>query len=153
MEGVTALEASLARYPEKATGGKIFKLLLENGASITNLGGQCQGSSVIWHTLIKEDSGDLIDLAVKAGANVNHMSPGNGGRTPLQLAAEKGDIKLIKLLLELGANVNAQPGYILGGTALQAAASCDRPQIELIQFLIDNRHFAVANFLRNHEVN
>lgn len=44
------------------------------------------------------------------------------GRTALQFAAEAGDFECCRLLVESGADVNAPPASVRGGTALQLAA-------------------------------
>ncbi|KAI0911625.1 hypothetical protein F4823DRAFT_584960 [Ustulina deusta] len=43
-------------------------------------------------------------------------------RTPLEMAAENGDLEMVKLLIQHGADVNAEPSIAMGGTALQLAA-------------------------------
>ena len=53
----------------------------------------------------------------------------------MQAAARRGNIEFIRLLLDKGADVNAQGGCF--GNALQAAAHCGK--IEVIQLLLDER--------------
>ncbi|OCK89478.1 ankyrin, partial [Cenococcum geophilum 1.58] len=45
-----------------------------------------------------------------------------GGRTALQAAAGKGNIELVQILVDAGADVNIPPANERGYTALQAAA-------------------------------
>ena len=125
-EGLTGLKAAISGWGSNEVKGKIFKLLLDNGALINRPGYE---TSTILHDLIKQGQEDLIRLAVQAGININRMSSGTEGKTPLQTAASEGDLEVVKLLLEHGAEVNAPPGY---------TTSSERPQIEILQLLIDN---------------
>lgn len=71
-----------------------------------------------------------MKILLEADANVNTLAerPLNTlakrsfGRTPLQLAAEQGDIDIVGLLLKAGANASAPPSEYRGLTALQGAA-------------------------------
>ncbi|PQE19053.1 ankyrin repeat protein [Rutstroemia sp. NJR-2017a WRK4] len=65
------------------------------------------------------------------------MTSGRGGKTPIQLAAEKGRLEIVKLLLKHGAQVNAPPAPRFGKTALQAAACCESPALDIIQILLE----------------
>lgn len=59
-------------------------------------------------------------------------------RTPIQLAAERGRLQYVRLLMGRGASINEEPGTRNGRTALQAAVSSAWPSMEVIQFLLDN---------------
>ncbi len=67
-----------------------------------------------------EDGGEFLERSVED--------------TALQLAARLGNIEIIQILLEIGANVDAPPQRY-GGTALQYAAS--RGHTEIVQLLLD----------------
>ncbi|KAL2850240.1 ankyrin repeat-containing domain protein [Aspergillus pseudoustus] len=54
--------------------------------------------------------------------DINYPATGPRGRTALQHAVENGDMELITLLLNHGADVNGAPAEIAGATALQLAA-------------------------------
>ncbi len=56
------------------------------------------------------------------------------GRTALQAACEKGNLELIQLLLDVGADVNASPAEEYGRTALQAA--CEKGISSLSSFYL-----------------
>jgi ankyrin repeat protein len=134
-DGMTALEASLADTDST----ELFSLLLEHGARIDHPRG---GSSRILRTLVDRSHFDFVPLALEANANVNEMSSDRGSykgeRTALQLAAEKGDLDLVKLLLSHNGDINRPAWRIQGRTALQAAVSRKKPDLELVQYLIDN---------------
>ncbi|KAI0174142.1 hypothetical protein BJ166DRAFT_138281 [Pestalotiopsis sp. NC0098] len=55
-------------------------------------------------------------------------------RTALQLAVEKGDISITKLLLDHGADVNGPAARVRGATALQLA--CIKGNIDIVRLLI-----------------
>jgi ankyrin repeat protein len=137
--GTTALEASLDSYELKEEHAAIFQLLLDKGADIN--GPRKQRRSMKWNsalvTLIaKCASSHLIQRALNAGADVNRRGKGEGARTPLQAAAEVGNLELVKQLLEKGAKINARPSANYGRTALQAACSSDNPNLELTRYLL-----------------
>lgn len=134
-EGLTALEAVINTKIDITIKTKLFRLLLEHLADASRPNGVV---NPIMHTLVRENLFDLLDVALKAGADPNLMSRGKEGRTPLQLAAEQGRLDVAKLLVAHGARVNSPAGYRHGRTALQAAASRSCPDMEMIQYLIDN---------------
>ena len=76
-------------------------------------------------------------IILRAGVNPN--SPiGYQNTTPLQYIARLGDIELVRILLDAGADVNAPPTGSVGQdkhTALQAAAKGGN--LELVQILLD----------------
>ncbi|WPG99142.1 Hypothetical protein R9X50_00195300 [Acrodontium crateriforme] len=65
----------------------------------------------------------VIELLLKADANVNYPAELGVKRTPLQRAAQVGKIEIVQLLLDYGAEVNAPASLRGGGTALQLAAA------------------------------
>jgi ankyrin repeat protein len=136
-EGLTALEAAAKGHYTKSaeTIETIFRLLLRLGASPKRQGGSPSG---ILHSLMRKGLLDLIPIIVDAGAGVDEMLRGKEGRTPLQLAAEIGDIEAVKTLKECGANVNARPSSRHGRTALQAATCFVQPRIDIVEYLIKN---------------
>lgn len=81
----------------------------------------------------------MVQLALNAGADANRCGKGEGARTPIQAAAEVGDLKLVKQLVEKGAEINVRPSANYGRTALQAACSGDNPNLELVQYLLKEK--------------
>jgi ankyrin repeat protein len=67
---------------------------------------------------------EIVSMLIDAGADV-HVQ-GEGGATPLHVAAEFGRVDVIRLLLEAGAEVDA-PGWY-GMTALSEAAVAQKPR-------------------------
>jgi len=152
-DGITALEATSrpweseydddwCEYDDVPT--EAFLFLLDHGASVNRPDGS---PSPLLHDLIELKGTDLLRRALEAKANANHywrtVSSSWFDRTPLQLAAEKGQLESIRLLLDSGASPNESPAHKHGRTALQAAASCETPSMELIQLLLS--HGAVIN--------
>lgn len=64
----------------------------------------------------------MIELLINHKAKVNFPTFGPIKRTPLQKAAELGNIKTVTLLINNGADVNAPAARAGGGTSLQLAA-------------------------------
>lgn len=135
VKGLSLLEASMRIHSDLEEAIQIFKLLRDKGAFE-----KANKNIPIWADLIVHDHREMIHLALEAGINVNQITetfPSFSPETPLQLAAGLGNLELVKLFLNYGADINAPPAYGHGRTALQAAASCPVLHIELIQFLIN----------------
>ena len=64
----------------------------------------------------------MVQLLINHRAKVNFPTFGPVNRTPLQKAAEIGDIEIVTLLINHGADVNAPAAFRAGGTSLQLAA-------------------------------
>ena len=64
----------------------------------------------------------MVELLINHRAKVNFPTFRPIKRTPLQKAAELGDIKTVTLLINNGADVNAPAAHSGGGTSLQLAA-------------------------------
>ena len=63
-----------------------------------------------------------IKLLLRYQASVNFPAKRGVKRTPLQRAAEIGNLQIVELLIDHGADVHALPAWSGGGTALQLAA-------------------------------
>lgn len=75
----------------------------------------------------------ITDLLIKNGADINECSLGGRFGNALQAAAWWGDESVVQLLLDNGANINAQGGWY--GNALQAAAFDGNESV--VQLLLD----------------
>lgn len=107
----------------------IVELLIEKGADINCLNGSMKTPlSLAVSNGHKETAGVLI----KNGVNVNFPIDGYGNY-PLHIAAEKGNIEIIKLLLDSGADINRRN-------------KLKEPPLLLA---IQNGHKDVAEFLRS----
>lgn len=62
----------------------------------------------------------MVDLLIKSGSNVNAAETIIGW-TPLRIAARDGEIEIIEILLNNGADVHFKGDYV--GTALDLARS------------------------------
>ncbi|KAL8310357.1 hypothetical protein RB597_010277 [Gaeumannomyces tritici] len=134
-EGVTAVEGLVFSTANQDVKERLFRLLFEKDRVVLQVT-DANGRGVA-HKLIEHNLPGLLDMALELGADSNQMSLGREGRTPLQLAAEKGSFAAAKLLVKHRAEVNALPAPHHGRTALQAAASCSTPNMDMIRFLVD----------------
>jgi ankyrin repeat protein len=142
--GKTLLEASLGSYGWSDTSPEeeeMFEILLNRGVQIN--GPPKRRLCADWNSaltlLIQKGAKEkTIQLALDAGADVNQAGSGSGSRTPIQAAASKGNLAMVKELLSRGADINAPAGTIYGRTALQAACCLGMPNLELVRFLLDN---------------
>jgi ankyrin repeat protein len=119
---------------------EIFKILLTNGA---NINGPTNRKVFSWNSaltelILKERDEELIRLAINAGADVNCKGSGWDARSPLQAAAEVGNVQLVKELIDRGAVINSPAAVLYGRTALQAACSAKVANYDLVKFLLDN---------------
>jgi ankyrin repeat protein len=85
----------------------------------------CASLASLWPTRYLIENGENIDEVTDNGAGNNDFA--------LQHAIREGSTKIVKFLLERGANPNIQGGWY--GNALQAAAY--RGSIEIVQLLFD----------------
>lgn len=60
---------------------------------------------------------EIMNVLLKAGADVNGPACQNYGRTALQAAAGRGNLEAVNFLLRAGADVNAAPAEFTGRTA------------------------------------
>ncbi|MCB1200432.1 MAG: ankyrin repeat domain-containing protein [Leptospiraceae bacterium] len=101
----------------------IADYLIERGANV-NLSGGEDYNPLMWaiRSMNKVTDEDpfrrVVFRMIEKGANINHIAKITG-RTPLMLAAGKGDFDLVKLMLKKGAdkNVKANPGWDEGTAA------------------------------------
>ncbi|KAI0814655.1 ankyrin repeat-containing domain protein [Xylaria sp. FL0064] len=114
-----------------------FQFLLRKGAEINRRDGT---SSRLLHDIIERRHPGLLRCALENQARVDFYwktkSSFRRDRTPLQLAAETGQLDLVQMLLEHAADPNSAAAYSYGRTPLQAAASSELPNEEIVQLLI-----------------
>lgn len=124
-------------YEKESHRTETFIFLLSKGTAANRLDGS---SSPLLHDVIERRDTHLLKLALEAGANTIHrwktLSSSWCERTPLQLAAEMGQVEAVRLLLDHQADPNALPAHRHGMTALQAAASSETACIETIELLL-----------------
>lgn len=85
--------------------------------------------NLLLHVAILNDSFDVVEYLISE-ESIDINTKDNQGKTPLHLAAARGNLYMIKCLLEKGANINDQDKC--GCTPLHYAAN-----IKTIKFLID----------------
>jgi ankyrin repeat protein len=80
-----------------------------------------------------EDDVEFVQLFIDHDADVNEAMKSNPAHTPLMFAAEEGFIKVGKLLVDQGADLNSEDNY--GDPALNVAAF--HGQMEFVKMLVD----------------
>ena len=112
---------------------ELVDLLIGRGADVNAIA--AAGVTVLLYTLYRveeEASSDIVTTLLENGADPNAASY-DGGGTPLMSAASRGRSDLLRLLLNAGADINAQrPG---GYTALMIAARLGR--LDAVQTLLN----------------
>ena len=98
------LEVLAERFENDGDSPRIFKLLLNAGADIN---GSCIRESINWnctltHLILNDAENTIIFSALDAGADVHCPGGSDQGRTPLQAAAQRGNIEVVKELLRRG---------------------------------------------------
>ncbi len=107
------------------------KKLLEDGADVNHL--FPDGISYL-HVAVVNNQPEIVDLLLKANANVNAVDPGTGA-TPLHLAALYGRVDIATKLIKKGADVNAN--MKLNISPLLVATQFNQPQV--IELLLNNK--------------
>ena len=85
---------------------------------------------------------DVVKLLIKNGTNVNTLDLDGSGKTTLHFFSQRGDEKIVKLLLEAGAKVEIQDSY--GNTALHEASKAGHEKIvQLLLEAIDGKKYTM----------
>jgi len=108
-----------------------------------NCGGIFSPESNLYRAAVIGDLAEVKRLVVDCGANPNIQSAVDGG-TPLHVAADRGYLRIVKFLLEHGANPNMKNNY--GNTPLHFAATYGHP--EVAELLLE--HGANPNMKNNY---
>ncbi len=112
----------------------IVKLLLKAGANVN-------ARSPLNATPLQfaDKSPEVVRALIKAGANVNEQAAYNadGGFTHLMAAVNRGEIRIAKLLIDAGADVNALSGP-RGWTPLLLAVGQKKPNPQMVRLLLDS---------------
>ena len=122
-EGLTPL-----LYTIQENNLKMFNILIGKGVNI-NLENK-NGISPLMYA-INQRNYDMFNKLIEAGANINSKDK-NNGNTLLHIAVTKKDLKLVKFLIEKGANIDLQNKY--GNTPLHLAVPYGYKDI--VNFLI-----------------
>jgi len=111
----------------------IAEYLIDKGADV-NAKGELGITPLIATRKRKDESVSLIQHLIKMGADVNAtMSPGVGDWTVLHTALGGGNVKVVKLLIDNGADINVKN---IMGTPLQMAINYKK--IETVELLIES---------------
>jgi ankyrin repeat protein len=146
-DGPTLLEVCFDYVGKIEERVEIFKYLLGNGARINGSATRRveNWNSVLtnlimlyhWDIVAIDKVDELIRLALDAGADIHCLGSGFEARSPIQAAAEVGNIELVKDFVCRGVNVNAPAAPLYGRTTLQAACNGGNGNLHLVQYLLD----------------
>jgi ankyrin repeat protein len=145
--GITALEAICCGWSSSDEGRTaVINRLLDAGAPANRPNGK---PTAALHGVIEQGLDGILAriLEPQRNAIINYMWCDEDieedvyytwePRTPTQLAADRGRLEAVRMLLDRGADINEAPAYRFGRTALQAATSSESPDMELVQFLLE----------------
>jgi ankyrin repeat protein len=122
----------------------LAKLLLANGADV-DAPSWISGTAL--HVAVNHGHLVIAESLLANGADVNRIDSGNHQRTPLIIAADRGDPALVTLLLAKGANATAKGiesfGHTKGRTALHFVAEevhngTEESRAEVVRLLLAN---------------
>lgn len=102
---------------------EMVKLLLANGASVRENG--------VLTSVVQRNDTVLLKLFLAKGADPDNRTW--SGRTPLQAAAEAGNVEIMKLLLEAGASVNKRG---VGGDKTPLMYAAQNGHVEAVKLLL-----------------
>ncbi|KAH6999553.1 ankyrin repeat-containing domain protein [Ilyonectria destructans] len=117
----------------------MIKFLLDAGANpnTRSIFGSTALQNIFAGGLPKSMRQKVAHFLLRRGATVNIPASRNlAAMTPVQEAARSGDIELLSLFVDNGADLNAAPYHRGGRTALQAAAESGEPEMAI--FLINS---------------
>ncbi len=86
---------------------------------------------------------DRVKELLDNGADVNIINDNNNNNTPLHYACRNGCIKIIRLLIKKGANINSMNIYNISSLAF----ACYNKKLEIVKLLLENN--ANVNFVDN----
>lgn len=117
-----------------------LQVLLDHGASLNDTDPSRQTNRALFEAIDSHEGRDepegrtAAKLLIKAGMDLQALDP-HRGRCALHLAAECGDVELIRLLLDHGADVN-DPMYQVNHGLIGAACQSDS-QFEITKMLLE----------------
>ena len=114
--------------------GEMVRFLLRKGADINAIVENDYMTTALQASICSQNL-DIFDFLLANGARIN-APIGRNGCSELAYAARTGSIRPVRALLDRGAEVNAAFGH--GGcTALQQAARLYRPDMAMVQLLLE----------------
>ena len=122
----------LAIFRQQGNGNNFLEMFLQNGCNPNSVVFQAgiywtrgvQPLVTAFLAVIDTQSPSTVELFLKYDADVNFPARLGVKRTPLQRAAELGNLEIVDILVNRGADVNAPAAARGGGTALQLPSAC-----------------------------
>ncbi|CAB3399594.1 unnamed protein product [Caenorhabditis bovis] len=119
----------------KEKGIEAIRILLKYGANINKLAPERQDHRCALHFALLSGNHELVQFLIDNGGKVN-MEKNYEKPSPIDIAVLKDDPKLLKIILDAGANPNAVHTYI-GSCLHLAACSTLTNQFEIIKMLLE----------------
>ena len=111
---------------------KAAQILIQNGADVHF---KDRFGETVLHTAVRGHNKKMGELLLKSGANINQESGRWFFQTPLMIAADDSDLKMVQFLIEKGADVNMISSD--GKTALSYALMAGKKaNIKILEALI-----------------
>ncbi|KAH6855607.1 ankyrin repeat-containing domain protein [Chaetomium sp. MPI-CAGE-AT-0009] len=128
---------------------EIFKYLAEMGADLSSAyvgdSESLRRSPVVANLILSSADNSLLRFALRIGARFDGrfgpVENNYASLTPLQAAAGKANLGMVKELHARGADVNAEPSETGGATALQAACTGEYDagtRLAVVEYLLDH---------------
>lgn len=107
--------------------GKLHEVfMLVQSSEMINTPGNYGYYPLHYCSIAKRYGSEICSILISRGANININSEKNNKETPLHFAVERGNIKMIDILLELGAKVDSLDKF--GDTPLIVAITSENPK-------------------------
>ena len=122
----------------------VIEILIKHGAQVNERSADEHGYSPLILAILFNDNPKVIEALLKGGAAVNLRD--NDNCTPLMYAAMYQPTEVIKLLLDFGADINAESNFLSSTPTMYAAAYNENP--EIVKFLIEYDKNIKKKFLK-----
>lgn len=128
----------LMKAARHAHGMEACLLLISHGADVNAVADERHDFRTVLHYAVLSGNLDIVNLLIKQGARLNYdkLTQPFPKPSPLDLAILKGDSRLVKLLVDAGADVN-RSSPLIGSPLHVACADNVANRLEIMSLLLD----------------